>query len=172
MFSVFPCWNPWLVAFSACLLCRLSVCQSVCLRPLHTHTHGNTHSQDLVTYHFLPVTNYAHINFYKTFLALPFYFMFLFVTTASHTHLPAHSHTQTHTRATHTCSKCLTIFAAHKSRQQKWARSITRCVSAEKIKSNSHLKTFNMRFQVAYKDDPTIPYNVAIYIHICRYSFF
>lgn len=39
-------------------------------------------------------------------------------------------------------------------------------MSAEKIKSNSHLKTFNMRFQVAHKDDPTIPYNVAIYIYV------
>jgi len=37
---------------------------------------------------FSAVTNYAHINFYKTFLPLPLYFMFLFVTTASHTHSP------------------------------------------------------------------------------------
>lgn len=80
-----------------------SVCLPVCLSSslAHTQTHSNTHSQDLVTYHFLPVTNYAHINFYKTFLALPFYFMFLFVTTASHTHSPAHTHTHTgaHTHA-------------------------------------------------------------------------
>lgn len=40
----------------------------------------------LVLIFFCAVTNYAHINFYKTFLPLPFYFMFLFVTTASHTH--------------------------------------------------------------------------------------
>lgn len=38
------------------------------------------------------------------------------------------------------------------------------CVSAAKIKSNSHLKTFNMRFQVAHKDDPTILYNIRIYV--------
>lgn len=132
MFSVFPCWIPLLLSLSACLFCLLSACLPVCLSvcPFSFLAHTLTHEQGIVTHHFLPVTNYAHINFYKTFLALPFYFMFLFVTTVSHTHAPSHprTHTHKHTHATTICSKCLTIFTAHKSRQQKWARSITRAV--------------------------------------------
>lgn len=79
--------------------CLLSASLSFCLSIFFPSTHTHTQAGHRYISFFLPVTNYAHINFYKTFLALPFYFMFLFVTTVSHTH--ASSHPRTHTQLAH-----------------------------------------------------------------------
>lgn len=98
----------------------LPVCLSVC--PFSFLAHTLTHKQVIVTYHFFCLLQIMLIyiflkHFWRCHFILCFFLLQLCLT-----------HTPPHTHAASTCSKCLTIFAAHKSRQQKWARSITRAM--------------------------------------------